>query len=626
MSVMVQRAANSPCPGYDLNDDFKELPSISLSSSSTLIFLQITSFRFFSLSLSAVNKTILAALLLTMGHFGGPAWGQELPPRTDPTSRFGQPPPITEKLPAPEKRPEIIPQLDTEKPAKPSTPLLKMFAKEIRVIGSTVFSPEQLGEVVSPFINRELTTEDLEELRRKITELYIQQGYVSSGAIIPDQDVSQGILTVAVVEGSLSDIQVQGTDWFWPWYFSSRLDLAAGPPVNLNTLRDRLQIFLQDPRIARMNAELKPATQPGEGILQVKVEEMSPWKAWLEFNNYQSPTVGAERGLATVSHLNPLGLGDAFSFTYGRSDGVDPLIDTSYSIPFTPWDTTLILQYRQNDFKVVESPFDSLDIKSHAKIYTISVRQPVYRTPFQEFALTLTGEYLRNKNFLLGIPFAFIPGSTSQGRVNISALRFSQEWTDRRPNQVFSARSRFSVGLDVLNATTSGSSSVPDAQFFSWLGQVQGARRFDPYGIEVIARMDLQVANDRLFPLEQYAMGGRYSVRGYRTNTLVRDDAFLFSVETRLPIFPATFGEDTIQFAPFIDVGRSWNAKGDTPDPQTLASIGTGLRFAFRQQAIPLFQNAYANVYWGQQLNHVNDPNQNLQDHGVYFQVLLEVL
>ncbi len=552
--------------------------------------------------------------------------GQDLPPKTDPTGRFGTPPPITEKLPNAETPKEILPPLDQEKSPQPGTPQIKVLVKEIRVAGSTVFSPEQLAEVVSPFVNRELNTEDLEELRRKITLFYIDHGYVSSGALIPDQDVSEGILTVYVVESSLTGIQVEGTNWFWPWYFTSRLNLSAGPPVNLNNLRDRMSVFLQDPRIDRMNAELKPGANPGESILQIKVEEASPWKAWLEFNNYQSPTVGAERGLATISHLNPLGLGDAVSFTYGRSKGVNPLIDTSYSIPFTQWDTTLIFQFRQNNFEVVEDPFKPLDIESKSRIFSLSLRQPIYRTPTQEISLTLTGEHLRNKNFLLGIPFAFTLGSTSKGHVNISVLRFGQEWIHRLPNQVLSARSRFSLGLDVFNATTSGSSAVPDSHFFTWLGQIQGARRLETLDIQLIGRIDLQIANDRLFPLEQYAVGGRFTVRGYRENTLVRDNAFLFSAESRVPIWPSKFGEETVQFAPFIDVGRSWNAKGTTPDPQTIASIGAGLRFTFRQEAIPIFKSAHANVYWGQQLNHVPDRKQNLQDHGVHIQVLVEVL
>jgi hemolysin activation/secretion protein len=77
----------------------------------------------------------------------------------------------------------------------------------------------------------------------------------------------------------------------------------------------------------------------------------------------------------------------------------------------------------------------------------------------------------------------------------------------------------------------------------------------------------------------------------------------------------------TAHFAPFIDVGRSWNAKIPTPDPTTLASIGVGLRLGF-------FGRAFANVYWGQQLNHVSDvpPGGNLQDHGLHVQFILNIL
>lgn len=553
----------------------------------------------------------------------------QLPPVTDPTGRFGQPPAITQEEvppPPPGPQPEVLPPVAPIPQDQLGLPPLRVAAKEIRVVGSTVFTPEELAEVVSPYVNRELTTENLEELRRALTLLYVDKGYITSGAVLPDQPVTEGIITYQIIEGKLSDITVEGTERFQPFYFTSRLNQSAGPPVNLNELRDRLQIFLQDQRIARINSELQPGLGPGLGILDLRVQETNPWKAWLEFNNYQSPTVGAERGLATVAHLNLLGLGDSVSFTWGQSEGVDPLFDVSYALPFTPWDTTLIFQFRKNDFEVVESPFEPLNIKSETEIFTLAVRQPLYRTPTQEFAVTLIGERLRNKNFLLGIPFSFTPGTTAQGKAVISVLRFAQEWVNRLSNQVWSARSRFSLGIDTLGATLNSSSSVPDGQFFTWLGQVQGAHRFDPLGIQLIGRMDLQIANDRLFPLEQYAMGGRFTVRGYRENTLVRDNAFLFTIEPRIPILPSILGTETVQFAPFIDVGRSWNTKDPTPSPKTLASIGAGLRFSFRQQSHPLLQHTYANVYWGQQLNHVADPKQNLQDHGIHFQVVLELL
>jgi len=588
--------------------------------------LTVFGFVIFNLVVLTILLTSPSALLALEKAQG------ELPPSTDPRGIFGTPPPITQETVPPSPRstqPEILPPVSPLQLDEGEAPPLHVFVKEVRVVGSTAVSPQELAEVTAPYVNRELTTEGLEELRRALTLLYVEKGYITSGAILPDQSASDGIITFQMIEGKHSDINVEGTDWFQPFYFSSRLRQSAGPPVNLNELRDRLQIFLQDQRIARINSELQPGLGPGLSVLNVNVQETSPWKAWLEFNNYQSPTVGAERGLATVAHLNPLGLGDSVSFTYGRSDGVDPLIDLSYALPFTPWDTTLIFQYRKNDFEVIENAgFSPLNIESETQIFSLSIRQPVYRTPSQEFAVTLTGERLRNKNFLLGIPFSFTPGTTAQGKAVISVLRFAQEWVNRSPNQVLSARSRFSLGIDTLDATANSGKFQPDTHFFSWLGQVQGAHRFDPVGIQLIGRMDLQLSNDGLFPLEQYAMGGRFTVRGYRENSLVRDNAALITVETRIPVLPSIFGLETVQFAPFVDVGRSWNAKGET-EPETLASVGAGLRFTFRQTSIPLLQHTYANIYWGQQLRPIPgsiDSNTNLQDHGVHFQVVLEIL
>jgi len=74
---------------------------------------------------------------------------------------------------------------------------------------------------------------------------------------------------------------------------------------------------------SRLDAELRPGVQRGESSLLVKVEETNPFKVELAFNNYQSPTVGAERGLITVTHQNITGHGDPLSVTYGHSKGID---------------------------------------------------------------------------------------------------------------------------------------------------------------------------------------------------------------------------------------------------------------------------------------------------------------
>lgn len=505
--------------------------------------------------------------------------------------------------------------------------MLRVFVRKINIVGSTVLSEAQLDELTAPYENREVTTEDLEELRRQITLAYINKGYPNSGAVLPDQVVSEGIVTMQVIEGRLSDIRIQGAKNFRPSYLRDRIELSAGPPFNMNPLRDRLQILLQDDRLDRLNAELKPGSVLGEALLDVDVQEANPFRAFVEYNNYINPTVGENQLRGIVAHRNLTGRGDILSLGFGASAqaspfavGVFPNFDASYAIPLNRYDTTFFAGYRLFNFEVVEDPFRQLDIKSETQIFTLALRQPVYRTLNDEVAVGIMGEYEQNANTLSGIPFDFVDGMRN-GFGNVAALRFIQEWTHRTTQSLFSVRSRFSTGLDVLGATVHGTSGAADGQFFSWLGQAQWLRRFESMGIELLNFVNMQVANDHVFPLEQIPVGGRYSVRGYRENTLLRDNGFVYQFETRISVWSSSEGFPYVQICPFADVGHSWSARGATAPPQTLASVGAGVRFN-------LSALANLNVYWGRRLvtNQVINPHNSMQDEGVHIQFVLNVL
>jgi hemolysin activation/secretion protein len=372
-------------------------------------------------------------------------------PRVVPPSLLPEVPLQEEPRPSPLPAP-ILPPLPSPPAERPELlPLESVFVSEIRVIGSTMFSPAELGEVTAPYVNRSLTAEDLEALRLTLTRHYITRGYINSGAIIPDQTVTEGVL---------SRIEVEGNRWFRASYFQNRLVLGVGPPLNINALQERLQLLLQDSRIQRLNTALRPGVQPGESVLDVRVEERNPYKVWLGFNNYQSPTVGAERGLVTVAHENLTGYGDVLSVQYGRSSGVDLQLDASYTLPLTARDTTVMLRYRRNTFLVVEAPFEPLDVNSRSEIFGITLRQPLYRTLNQELTLELIGERLTNQTFLLDQPFSFAPGA-QRGLSTDTAVRFAPQWVYRTPTQVLAARSQFSVGIDALGATINPS-YLPD--------------------------------------------------------------------------------------------------------------------------------------------------------------------
>ncbi|HEU4506518.1 MAG TPA: ShlB/FhaC/HecB family hemolysin secretion/activation protein [Nitrospira sp.] len=561
-----------------------------------------------------------------------PALGQLLP--VDPTGRSGQPPgPLKEEFQRPHPPPSPVlpivpPPPEGEAPRKPAG--VQVFVRDIMVTGSTVFSEAEINDVTAPYKNRTLATEDLERLRLALTLMYINKGYLTSGAIIPDQDVQAGVVAVHIIEGQLASINVEGNRWFRSAYIHDRIELGSQTPVLLQPLQDQLQILQQDRRIERINAELRPGDETGQSVLNVRVKDKQPFHASMEVNNYQTPLVGEIRGMGTLVHDNLTGNGDPLSLSYGQSSGAFPIVDASYALPLNRYGTTFSPYYRRYDFKLIEDPFGPLGLKTNTEIIGMSLRQPIYKTVTDEVALSIIGEHLFTQTFIFrDIPFDIFPGFQN-GAATVSALRFAQDWTHRTIDTVLALRSRFSVGLNVLGATINANSDTPDGQYFSWLGQAQGIQQFGEkfFGMQLLERMDLQLTNSPLFPLEQVALGGRYTVRGYREVTTLRDNVFIASVEARFPLWRWASGEPMFQLAPFADVGHGWNLGENRPSPvtpnptlpDTLASVGVGLRWNILPKDRATFE-----IYWGQQLNHVEKVGNKIQDNGVHLGLVVNL-
>jgi hemolysin activation/secretion protein len=538
----------------------------------------------------------------TDGPLLGPrATRPQLPEFTRPAEPGLEPPPPP---------PRRVPRLSQE-PA--------FLLRGVRFDGNTVLPEQELARIAADFVGRQVSAEDLQELRYRLTERYIESGYVNSGAVLPDQDVLDGIITYRIIEGQLSGIAVSGNEGLREPYIADRLALGAGPPLNVNQLRDRIQILLQDPLINRLNAELRPGPQPGESLLDVAVERARPYEAYLSFDNNVAQSIGEFRGQVSTVFRNLTGWGDTVDLLYGRSQGLTE-VTGGFALPLNRYDTSIGFRFDYNDAEVVEEPLNELDIISELRSIEVFLNQPVYQTPKQKLTLELGLAREQSETTLLGRPFSFSPGEID-GKSDVTVLRFSQNWVSRSPDQVIAARSSFNFGLNALGATDNPA-GIPDGQFASWLGQFQWARQFGEAGPQMIFRTDLQLTNDTLLPIERLSIGGAESVRGYRKNTLIRDSGIVTSLEGRIPLFRLPIpglsqqAEDGIvQIAPFTDFGYGWNKTGGTFGPHSIYSVGLGLRW---QPSL----NLQAQIYYGNALRDADNPERGgLQDNGIYLKV-----
>lgn len=483
--------------------------------------------------------------------------------------------------------------------------------ESFEVLGSTVFSEEELAAATAPFTNRPLSFTELFQARSAVTELYTSKGYVNSGAFIPPQEFQERVATIQVVEGELEAINITGTRRLDPDYIRSRLTSATAKPLNAERLLEALQVLRLNPLIENVSADLSAGPNPGQSILDVQVEEADSFAIKTTFDNARSPSVGSERRIVELNEGNLLGFGDQFELRYTNSDGSDAF-DVAYSIPVNASNGTFRIAYGTASNEVIEEPFNPLDIKSGTEYYDLTFRQPVLQSPGEEFVLGLSASHFESETSLREIPFPLSRGADSEGRTKISALRFFQEWVKRGERDVFAARSQFSLGLNVLNATDNDDG--PDSDFFAWRGQGQWVKLLAEDTL-MLVRADLQLSDQGLVPLEQLRLGGINSIRGYRQDLLLGDNGFLACAELRLPILRISQWDGVLQITPFVDFGTAWNSGDFELDPNTLASVGLGLRWQHGDRFA-------ARIDWGLPL--INDRFEgggSLQEDGIYFSV-----
>jgi len=534
-----------------------------------------------------------------------------IPPGTiEPTRPV--PPLVPEKLPTPTPTPQLEP---TQPPPSEPSPGIeaKVQVKRVEVLGSTVFSAEELAEVVAPFVGKEATFEQLLEIRTAVTNLYTSNGYTTSGAFLPPQDVSDGSIKIQVVEGELERIEVQGLNRLQNSYVRRRIEVAAQTPVNIRRLETALQLLQLNPLFSRVQAELAAGTTPGSNVLSLNLTEAPPLSSALIVDNRDSPSVGSIRSTAAVSHINLLGLGDRFSAEVGITQGVRDY-NLNYEFPVNARNGTLSFRYNNGSSRIVEQPFAPLDINGDTQTYSLGFRQPLILTPTTEFTLSLSGDLRRSQTYILDDePFSFTIGPEN-GESKVSVLRFSQDWVNRSPNRVLAARSQFSLGLGLLGAIVNNSGT--DGRFFSWLGQFQWVQALGE-DATLIASSAAQLTGDSLLPLEQFSVGGVDTVRGYRTNQRVGDSGIFGSVEVRIPLFRNPDGFGLIQVAPFVDVGTVWNNGDAIAGSSTLVSTGLGLRWQIGSRFL-------ARLDWGIPLIPVDRQGDSLQDNGIYFSIRVQ--
>ena len=486
-----------------------------------------------------------------------------------------------------------------------------VYVSRVDFVGARAMPVDLLAPIVQPYLSRRVTFGELLVMRNRLTLAYVEAGYVTSGAVL--RSIDDGVLTIELVEGRLTGIEISGDQAFRPGYVSGPLAaLQSAAAVNVHDLERKLQLLQQDPHIDSVVARLLPGARPGEAHLYVEPIAARRFSGYVEFANDQSPSLGGERlGIGLLAR-NLSGRGDDASLSLLASGGVEEL-DVSYTVPIDRRRTRLAVFGKVADSEITEPPFDELDIEAESRTWGLALTTPVWRTPGKRMEVGVSAEYRRSRTFLLGSGFSFSPGP-DEGEARAFVVGANWNLVSRSSDEVLTAGVSARLGVDAFDATIN-SGSVPDGEFtlvradFGWL------KRFAWLESQLSVRTAVQLADGPLLGMEQLPIGGRYTVRGFRENTVTRDSAILAGVEWRVTAWSSASGTRRLDVGPFVDFGYGWNEERDEAGPRKLVSAGLSVDWT------PV-ERLNVEVAWGRRLRSVSYPgDHDLQDDGVHLRV-----
>ncbi|HEV8242831.1 MAG TPA: ShlB/FhaC/HecB family hemolysin secretion/activation protein [Nitrospirales bacterium] len=514
-------------------------------------------------------------------------------------------------------QPKTPPEID--KPARSRAPKAKGAEAKVTVTqfkfsGNTVVTTQELEKIVAPSLGQTLTLRELTEVAGLISEHYAAQGYILAQAYLPPQEIREGVVEIAILEGKVGNIGVTGNQ-----RYTTSTILRAMEPVRERgiiheaTLETALNELNDYPGL-KVQAALKPGEARGLTDLELLARERIPYTFTADINNYGSNLTGPWIYSGEIGLGNLAGRGDNLTLKGSKSDDNLFYTNIGYLIPLTSFGTKLQLTWVHTE-NVIGGQFATLRPTGRADIASVDILQTITRTG----ALSLTGVFgfdFKTVRNLLG-QSGPTPGPSpvlfSKDELRIFRLGVKGDYRDS-----FLGRTYFGVTVHEGVPFLGGSEqNAPQTSFVvtDATGNIQGAgpgywtkltadvARFQSLGLPFIQNVPVlpmvlndsylilratgQLASDRLLSPERFAIGGYYTVRGYPVAQLIGDNGYAATAEmvvpipsaTKVPFSTLTFKE-MFQVAMFIDQAGTFATPLSIPQGGYgyLTSAGAGLR------------------------------------------------
>lgn len=422
------------------------------------------------------------------------------------------------------QRLEDLKQLPGPTPDLPKAPESDAQCFEIRTIelqGATLIPQPDRDAILARFEGQCLGSNQLNNVLKAVTRFYLDRGYVTSRAYLPQQDLSSEVLKVLVVEGALEGLDSSDIASDRELYMA--YPGRTGAPVNLRELEQMVDQLNRLP--SRQAAlELLPGEDVGGSRVRLEGSRSKPWRVSASRHNDGERSTGEQQWGIGLDWDSPLGLGDQFGLR-GGGDAVSDHYRHSanqglfYSLPYGWW--TFNYSYNQSYYRTLgESNGFNFEMDGESKRHQLSAERVVHRDDVSKTALNAGLAHIRTRNY---IENSLLQGSS----VRISEFQLGVNHGRRVGAAFLNADLGWQRGIGALDAQGEHSPQPgePVARYNKYTLTLSYLQPFEWWGESFTfdSLASGQKSEDVLYSPQRTSVGGLYSVRGFKDQTLSGD-------------------------------------------------------------------------------------------------------
>lgn len=444
--------------------------------------------------------------------------------------------------------------------------------------------------IAAAYNGRCLGAPQMEQILAEITKSYIDRGYVTTRAYLPSQNLTAGRLEVLVIEGRVGSIVLD--DGAREAIHAPGVFPPAGALLNL---RDLEQGIDQVNRLASNNArlELRPGSVPGDTEVMIRDTASRPYHAWISADNHGADSTGRNQLALAFTADRLLGLNELLLVTHRRSQPNDESRKASVAdslsliIPFGYTTASFSTSRSHYVSSVITPGGTSLRFNGTGRSDSMRIERVLHRD--RDSRWTLAGS-LTSKDTNNYLADEFLAVSSRK----ITVLDIDAGVNAAVRGGVLSASVGYARGLR-LGGALHDPSDLPDLAPRAQFGKVKlGFSYLKPFQVHGLnaqfsTQFSAQRAQHVLYGAEQVLIGGIYSVRGFRNNTLSGDHGWIsrneFSVYPALP--PGAMSLPLRLYAA-IDAGGVSDRRSGLPQGR-LAGAALGVSASWKSATVDLF-------------------------------------